>query len=268
MIGGLVLPPSSSPAPLAMSSSFSDRSVPRYVQIADLLRKRISRGLWQTGDKVPTLDELMAEFGVARVTVRQAVDLLARDGLVSPQRGRGTFVTARPVQRQWQREWQTVHASVDALAQAFRDTRPHIVTIVESISAPPLRPDDGLPADRYVFMRRVHSEQGEPYCVIDIHLDEAIFRRAPARYRSEAVVPLLAAMRKGGVAQARQVLTIGGADMDVARHLNMHVGEPVAEVRRVFTNDQNRVIYLGEVTYRGDLFRLEMDLDPPKKSLG
>ena len=64
-------------------------------------------------------------------------------------------------------------------------------------------------------------------------------------------------------AQARQVLKIGSADLEAARHLHMHVGEPVAEVRRVFTDADRRVIYLAGVTYRGDLFRLEMDLAPP-----
>ncbi len=249
-----------------MTSAFHDTAVPRYLQIADLLRRRIARGVWKTGGRVPTLEALMEEFGVARVTVRQAIDLLAREGLLSPQRGRGTFVRGTPPPRQWQREWQTVHASVDALAQAFRDTRPQIVTIDESIVDPPLEADDGTPAARYVYMRRVHSERDEPYCVIEIHLDEAIFRTDPQRYRSEAVVPLLAALERGGIARARQVLTIGNADLEVARQLDMPVGGAVATVRRVFTDDAGRVIYLAEVTYRGDLFRLEMDLDPPARS--
>jgi GntR family transcriptional regulator len=40
------------------------------------------------------------------------------------------------------------------------------------------------------------------------------------------------------------------------------LNSPVAEVRRVFTSRDRTVIYLGEVTYRGDFVRLEMDLQP------
>jgi GntR family transcriptional regulator len=40
------------------------------------------------------------------------------------------------------------------------------------------------------------------------------------------------------------------------------VNAPVAEVRRVFTDKKRRVIYLGEVTYRGDFIHVEMDLKP------
>ena len=44
------------------------------------------------------------------------------------------------------------------------------------------------------------------------------------------------------------------------RHLGISVNAPVAEVRRVFTGPKRRVIYLGEVTYRGDFVHMEIDL--------
>jgi GntR family transcriptional regulator len=237
-----------------MAARFHDSPIPRYLQLADLMRQRIARGLWTAGQKLPSLEALVAEFGVARVTVRQAVDMLARDGLLSPQQGRGTFVTAAPAPSRWLK----VQTSLDELARVYRDTRPQIVTIDESISRAPLRPEDGVAAERYVFMRRVHSHDGRPYCVINIYLDEQTFRRHPKRFRNETVIPLLADV----TAKARQVLTIGSADLEVAPLLQVPVNAPVAEVRRVFTDAKGRVIYLGEVTYRGDFVHLEMDLKP------
>jgi GntR family transcriptional regulator len=241
-----------------MPITFAESAVPRYLQIADLMRQRIARGVWAEGAKLPSLEALVGEFGVARVTVRQAMDLLARDGLVSPQQGRGTFVTARPAPGQWLK----VQTTLAELAKGYSDTKPEIVNIDESTAHAPLAPGDGSAAERYVFMRRVHSRKGQPYCVINIYLDERIFRRHPKRFRGETVIPLLAAMTQGGIARARQVLTIGTADMEVARHLHVPLNAPVAEVRRVFTDAAGRVIYLGEVTYRGDFIHLEMDLKP------
>jgi GntR family transcriptional regulator len=239
-----------------MPITFADSAVPRYRQIADLMRQRIARGQWAKGEKLPSLEALVGQFGVARVTVRQAMELLARDGLVSAQRGRGTFVTGQPPRSQWL----NVQTSLDELVKVYRDTRPEIVNIDEHAGTAPLAVDDGTPAERYVFMRRVHSREGRPYCVINIYVDEALFRRHPKRFRNETVIPLL--VRMGVVAHARQVLTVGTADMDVARLLNVPVNAPVAEVRRVFTDPRHRVIYLGEVTYRGDFIHVEMDLKP------
>ena len=71
----------------------SDSHVPKYAQIADIFRQRIARGIWAQGLRLPANEELAAEFGVSRVTIRQAVDLLARDGIIEARQGRGTFIT-------------------------------------------------------------------------------------------------------------------------------------------------------------------------------
>ena len=117
-----------------------------------------------------------------------------------------------------------------------------------------------MAAPKYVYMRRVHAHHGRPYCVIDIHLDAEIFARHPTRFRKETVIPLLMAMPSVKIVAARQVLTISTADLEVAHHLQVNVNAPVAEVRRVFTGPRRRVIYLGEVTYRGDFVHVEFDL--------
>jgi GntR family transcriptional regulator len=229
---------------------------PLYVQLADLFRQRIVKGVWKEGEKLPSLEQLVAEFEVARVTVRQAVERLTRDGLLSPQRGRGTFVTGAPRADRWLR----VETSLQNLADVYRDTHPTILNIDESTRSPRLGPEDGVAAPKYAYMRRVHAHAGRPYCVIDIYLDAEIFARHRARFRKETVIPLLMSMPTVEIATARQVLTISTADLEVARHLQVHVNAPVAEVRRVFTGPKRRVIYLAEVTYRGDFVHVEFDL--------
>jgi GntR family transcriptional regulator len=228
------------------------------VQLADLMRQRIARGTWPHGHRLPSLEELMVEFGVARVTVRQAVDLLAREQLVSPQQGRGTFVTGAP-----QRERIiNVVTTLDELARIYEDTQPKIVNIDESVGSPPLAAGEGAAAPSYAFMRRVHSRDGRPYCVINIWLDERIFRKSPAAFRSKTVIPLLKNMKSVRIAAAHQVLTIASADLEVARLLEVPMNSPVAEVRRLFKDAGGTVIYLADVIYRGDAIRLEMDLQP------
>jgi GntR family transcriptional regulator len=108
----------------------------------------------------------------------------------------------------------------------------------------------------------VHLREGQPYCVIDIHLDERIFRRAPEKFRSRTVIPLLKSMKGVDIHTAHQVLTIGTADVEVASQLDIGVNAPVAQVRRVFKDRGGCVIYLADVVYRGDVIRLEMDLKP------
>lgn len=232
--------------------------MPRYHQLAELWRQRIARGVWPQQHRLPSLDELVTEFGVARVTVRQAIDLLAREGLVSPQQGRGTFVTGIP-----QRErFISVVTTLDELALSYEDTQPSIVNIDESATSAPLKANEGTPAASYAFMRRVHKRDGRVYCVINLYLDERIFRLDPEAFRTKTVIPLLHRMKPARIAKAHQVLTIGSADMEIARLLELPMNAPVAEVRRIFTDAEGTVIYMADVTYRGDAIRIEMDLKP------
>lgn len=236
----------------------ADSHVPKYAQIADIFRQRIARGVWAKGFRLPANELLALEFGVSRVTIRQAVDLLSRDGVIEAQQGRGTFVTGALKQDRWLR----VETTLSDLVDVYRDTSPEIINISEGRTDAPLLPDDGKPAEKYVFMRRVHSRKKQPYCVISIYLDEKIFRRFPRRFRNQTVIPILNDLKDPAIEKARQTLTIGTADLEVARFLKIPLNSPVAEVRRVFTVADGTVIYLGEVTYRGDFVRIDMDLRP------
>lgn len=75
----------------------SDKPPPRYTQIADFLRGVIAEA--EPGDRLPSESELCDRFGVSRMTARQAMQLVANDGLIERRRGAGTFVTSQPVPR-------------------------------------------------------------------------------------------------------------------------------------------------------------------------
>ena len=232
--------------------------IPRYVQLADVMRHRIKRGVWARDEVLPSIDQLMQEFDVARVTVRQAIQLLAGEGLLSPQRGRGTFVTAEPGRTRRL----SVQTTLDDLVEMYRGDTPDLSNIIESQATPILTERDGVPAPSYFHMRRVHSRDGEYYCVVSIFIDERVFNLAPDRFRREVVIPLFASLPGVEIVKAYQTLNISAADVEVAKDLQIPVNAPVAEIRRVFTGPDGAVIYLDEATYRGDYIHLEMDLMP------
>ena len=92
---------------------FEHSTSPLYTQVADALRERIVKGAWPIGLQVPTLRALAQEFGVALITVRQAVRVLRDEGLLIPEQGRGTFVRSKPETHPKMR----VETSLPALAE-------------------------------------------------------------------------------------------------------------------------------------------------------
>jgi GntR family transcriptional regulator len=237
---------------------FGSTPIPRYVQLADLFRQRIDKGEWPPGSVLPSIDVLMSQFDVARVTVRQATALLANEGLLSPQRGRGTFVTDKAGARRQLR----VETTLGDLVEMYRGDRPEHSTLEEAVAAPAIKPTDGIAAPKYFHMRRVHSRDGERYCVIAIYIDHRVFRRAPIRFRRELVLPVLTSLPDVNIASGRQTLTIAKADVETSRLLGIALHTPMAEVRRVLRDAHGTIIYLADVSYRGDYIHLEMDLKP------
>ena len=72
---------------------------PKYLQVADILRKEIAEGKFRDGQTLMTEEELRMRFNVSRQTVRQAIALLEDDGLVDRRRGSGTYVRHGPRRR-------------------------------------------------------------------------------------------------------------------------------------------------------------------------
>ncbi len=67
--------------------------VPLYSQLRELLRQRILDGVYQSHQQLPSELELVARFAVSRITVRQALNDLQREGLIFRIHGKGTFVS-------------------------------------------------------------------------------------------------------------------------------------------------------------------------------
>lgn len=246
----------------AAAPRFKQDGGPLYGQVASLMRRRIEAGEWTAGSRIPSLEELVQAFNVARVTVRQAVEVLEAEGLLVPQQGRGTFVSRNLPERRWlclDAVWTDLLADVQKLS-------PRMLMLEDSERPPRLKPTDGELAPGYQHMRRVHSRNGEPYCLVDLYLDSRVYNRAPQTFRSSIVLPLLEPVGGVQIGRAHQTLAIGSADVEAAHHLNLPLNAPTAEVRRVICDQDGSIAYCAELVYRGDAVRLEIDLLNARKT--
>jgi GntR family transcriptional regulator len=73
--------------------------LPRYYQLAQILRERISKGELASRQPIPSERQLEKDFSVSRTTIRQAIELLIRQGFLYREHGRGTFVSPQKLQK-------------------------------------------------------------------------------------------------------------------------------------------------------------------------
>jgi len=239
-----------------LAETYKRSPIPLYLQVAAALRRRIETGYWEPGDKISTLDELESEFEVARVTVRQAIDMLHKEGLVHRRQGKGTFVARGLPDKRWLRletEW-------SSLIETIRDNVPHFVPVEGPPPEPRLEANEGRPAAHYEYLRSVQSREGEPFAVAGVHIARHIYRRAPKAFRSRTALPVLVGMEDVAIARAHQTLVIGSADTETAELLRIPLNAPTAEAHCVVVDEREVAIYVADIVYRGDCVKLDINL--------
>jgi GntR family transcriptional regulator len=232
---------------------------PLYVSLAELLRREIHARRWPVGMQLPTIDALAAQYGLAKVTVRQALARLAAEGLIDRVQGRGTFVAAsvgQPKPIELESSWQSFVEAIDGNV-------PELLRVEPICRDAPLRVEDGVPFAPYRYMRRLHRSLGLSYCVIDLYLAMSCYRQAPQAFDTQMVIPLLSRLGSLNITKMTQSFRILTADLEVARLLGLPINGPIGEVRRVISDDHDRVLYLGIGQYRGDAVVFHTTIEAP-----
>ena len=134
---------------------------PVYIQIHNQLRSNIEDGKWQVGQKIPAERELATEFGVSRMTLRQAIQTLVDEGVLERRVGSGTFVANQKVQ-----EKMSGVTSFTELMQAIGKV-PSSKTISYHLTIPSESEAEKLklaPGERVLRMERVRYGSKVPIC--------------------------------------------------------------------------------------------------------
>lgn len=226
-----------------------------YAQLASVLRGRIRRGDWSGGHPLPTLPELCAQYGVARITARQAIQLLSAEGLVSSQRGRRTVVVEGSV---------LDRPLFPGLAEPLEQVPDYSVRVLHKDGAatlPPAFVGCGEPDRGYVCIRKIDSEAGVPYSLSTIFVARSVYRRFPRDAELSAKLSrLVRSASSGPFRSAQETISVSAADVDEAEALGCPLSSPVARVERVFLSADGTIVYAGWSVYRGDRFVLRRDL--------
>ncbi|PZQ16256.1 MAG: GntR family transcriptional regulator [Ancylobacter novellus] len=229
---------------------------PLYLQVALVMRQRISSGRWERGAKIPTLEKLEQEFAVARVTVRQAIEILRSEGLLDAQQGRGTFVSGKPKDT----SWFNVADDISSMVSSLKNNVLKRVRVKENATPPSLAVGEGEHAAQYAFLQSVQHNDGDPFSVVNLYLDQTIFALDSDGFKHRAALPFLMQNENIRIEHAYQTVTIGIAEYETAKLLKIGLGEPISDVRLVLVNDAGVAVYIAEIHYHKDCFRMKKDL--------
>lgn len=239
-------------SPISRISVQRDSPVPLYHQVAEHLRALIGSGELAVGTLLPNEIELARDFSLSRPTMRQALDELVRDGLITRRRGVGTVVAPR----EFHRSARLTSIHDDLLAAGRRPA-----TTVLSIVVEPGRSDllAGYDDRDVVAVVRLRAADGEPLVVMRNWL--------PARYADLSretleLHGLYSLMRERGdePVSARKEISAVAAGASEARLLGVRRGTPLLRVRHAGYAADRRVVDVGDHLYRGDRYTVDVPI--------
>jgi len=223
---------------------------PLYHRLRAALRARIESGELPPGAAFPTENELIAQYGVSRTTVREAIGGLVYEGLVHRKQGKGTFVAAR----RFERELGTLTGFSEEIAAL--GMRPGARLL--SINTVPLRGRDaellGLPAGSAAYrIVRLRLADGEPLSIETATFPFDVgFRIAQENLSEAGYYPLLEERWGIRLSAAEQTIGARPATAEQARLLGMRRGAATLVLERVTTDISGRRIELTRSVYRAD----------------
>ncbi|AOW93068.1 GntR family transcriptional regulator [Rhodococcus sp. WMMA185] len=237
-----------------IAEHLQDSVIPKHEQLRAILLHKCTKEL-EHGDLMTSERQLMQDYGVSRITVREAIGQLVNEGYLVRVRGKGTFVAPRPVQSK-------LHLASFTEEMRAQGHAPTTVVL--------LREEDTVPAatakalhlaldTRAYHVKRLRLADGEPMSVddgwfnatllpglIDLDLTGSIYRATSDRYDMP-------------IERAEQSVSADGASSEIATLLGIKRGAPVMHFDRVSFSGQVPIEHTRS-WYRSDRYQLQMEV--------
>lgn len=246
----------------------SDRPV--YKQIADHLRAAIERGRLREGDQLPSEAQLIDYYGVARMTIRNAMRLLQDEGLVTAEHGKGSYVRSRPPVRRLasdrfaQRHRKEGKAAFTVEAEQIGAT-PDVDMIKVSELRPPAEVADrlGISDDADVVARsRRYLLDGRPVETAVSYIPADLARGTPISDPNPGPGGIYARLEEQGHTLERftEDVTARMPTPQEARLLNLSPGVPVFRLIRTAYDMDGRPVEVCDTVMAADAYQLSYEL--------
>jgi len=247
------------PRPRGRPPSNGAAGLPLWYQVEQSLRAKIlARGSAETL-RLPTETALADSFGVSLITVRQALKVLQRDGLITRERSKGTFINANA-------PFAAPLKLAGSLDSVIAQQMSQEVTVLENkrILVPaelsPLFPD----VKHVTLLRRLRRSEGEVVSYACNYLLTQYGSQVTNRdLLSSPVTKILRDKLAVPIRRIEDTVEARLPSPEVAAYLEIGLVSPVLFFCGITYNADNRVVDVARIHYRGDRFKFSVTLDNP-----
>lgn len=234
---------------------------PLYHQLKEYILEKIEGGDWQPGYRVPSETELALQFQVSRATVRQAIQLLANQGLVEKRQGSGTFVGRPKVAH----NLKLMVNDAEEVRNRGGEIRYELHSML--LKEPPQYAANRLEmasGERAYEVTRTLIADGEPLMLITLWLPEALFPDLPEHGMGPRSMMHILPEYGHQIAHQHKELEIALLDDHEAALLGVATGAPALLMTYVNYLSDRTPLEFRRTYVRGDRCKYYVDQDRPE----
>jgi GntR family transcriptional regulator len=232
--------------------------LPLYHQLYEILHERILLRNLRPGDRLPTEAELVATYGVSRITVRKVLDMLVKEGLIYRQAGRGTFVAHATLEQGLSH---IISFTEDMQRRGFAVTTQVLFSGLVPATDHVAEKLNVSPGEELARLERLRLADGEPMCIEDSCF---VHRYCRGILDHDFSVKSLreVKIKKFGIRwiRARQTIRALNAGPETANRLGIKTNAALLFFERVSYSQDNIPVEFLQAYYRADRYILYNEL--------
>lgn len=229
-------------------------AVPKYFQLASILRQKIEDGEWAPRSAIPSERQLEGLYHLSRTTIREAIDHLVQQGYLYREHGRGTFVSPQKLQKGWM---ELTSFSEDLIKRGMQPGQ--IILNLETLVPSPkiLQRLELAPGSLVTRIERVRLGNDKPIGLQTSYLalPDGQMITYEELENSGSLYRILSERFHLYPTEADETLEVTVASPEEARLLEVTAGAPLLLSERVMFSQERRPIEFVKILYRGDKYR-------------
>lgn len=236
----------------------NDSFIPLYEQISNKIQEKIRKGELKPGERIGSINELLKEYDISRVTAVNALEDLVKKGFAVSRQGKGTFVKNAYIGEELM--------SLRSFREISTEGGSKIIGF-EKISLPEELIEVFGPADTEgLLIRRLQFFKDKPIGLIVMTLPESVVEKVNLNKELLERNSMFDQLENGGVnvVSARQVISASSVSGEIAGVLDLDDGSPILLVTRTSYDGEGQAVMYSTFYYRSDSYSYTVTLNRNK----
>lgn len=224
-----------------------------HVQLKNEIEKKIVDGEYVA--QIPSERELMKEYDTSRSTVRKAIGILVREGILEKRHGKGTYVSLKPIHN-WLGHLSSTTETIRNLGM-----KPGAELITYKKMKPSAYIEKITGFKEVFYIKRIRYADNIPVGV-ECHYYPLAIGEALMRYDLNKVTLYDLVENDLGIQflEAEQIISSGPAPAGFGQYLNLEENANVLKAERIIKGQAEEIIEFEEAFYRSDMYSFEINL--------